>query len=473
MSKEKLKIETLFIMISIFFGILFVLIIPPLQSPDEDSHFLKSYLMSQGTFLPEKVNDNVGFYLPEKLDNYIRDKQSYMGNIEKKYTYSEIYFEQLLPFSYDSVIFKDISTSKITPIAHIIPAIGIRIALINQSFDSQGIVGPAVLLQFARAFSLIIYTIIGYFAIKITPKFKKTFFTILLLPSVLFLRSTVTYDSLLVVITALSLAKMLKIYEESNYKFKKWDYILFISCGFILLNIKTVYSIVFLLMFSIPKERFGSLKGKIKSFSIMIMTVLILTILMKLLYIGLNSPTSEIVMAQIKFVTQNPFLTFKILNKNILNQIPNQFYWMVGTVGLLDTYFPVLLVNLIYFNLFIIIVTEIIEEKCCLSSWINILYIILIYLSIIAIYASMYISWTPVIVNKVGGLEITGVQGRYFIPYLFMIPFCLSNKYIKSFSLKFEKKLLYVKKVVNKYYWFFPTLTILISLFVVIERYYI
>ena len=145
---------------------------------------------------------------------------------------------------------------------------------------------------------------------------------------------------------------------------------------------------------------------------------------------------------------------------------------MVGTFGLLDTYIPVLLVHIIYFNLIIVFIYEILNDKLELPIWVNISYFGLIIISILSVYGSMYLNWTPQILNLIGGNEVTGVQGRYFLPYLFMIPLIFSNKINSKISNKLKNVLNKLSYTINSYYWVIPTISLVLSIFVIIERFY-
>lgn len=65
--KVQLKVEKVFIIIAIFFGIIYGIITPPFQSVDEANHFFRSYAISEGLFIAENNNNNIGSYLPESL----------------------------------------------------------------------------------------------------------------------------------------------------------------------------------------------------------------------------------------------------------------------------------------------------------------------------------------------------------------------------------------------------------------------
>lgn len=474
---KKVKIETVYLVISLIVGILFVFIVPPFQSPDEDSHFVKSYALANGEITPDEKKGNYGFYIPEDMNDYINEQLSHMSDLDIKYTYKDIYFEQLLASSYSNKTFRGNSAATASFFAYVIPALGIKTALTINAFDYSNVsdsktVGTSVLVQYARLFSLIAYTIIGYFAIKITPKFKKTFFTVMLLPSSIFLRSMVTYDSIILVFAALAVAVMLRLYCDKKHIFNKYDFISLVISGYLLLNIKTVYSIIFLLMLFIPYKRFNTKKNMLKMYIFMVGSALLLTILTKLCFFGVSSETAEIVINQHNWVSANIFSTLGIVIDNIFSQMSTQLYWMTGTLGLLDTYLPVLVLHMIYLNMFVIILYDLFSEKLVLPWYVSISYVALIFISIMAIYLVMYLDWTPVILNEVGGSGITGVQGRYFIPYLLMIPFVFSNKITNLISSKLKNIIEKCKHIFDNYYWVIPVSSLVVTLFIVFIRYY-
>ena len=66
---EKFSIEKKYLYIALIFGILFVFIVPPFQSPDEDSHFKKAYQVSKGKLYPEVKKNVIGNYFPTEMLN--------------------------------------------------------------------------------------------------------------------------------------------------------------------------------------------------------------------------------------------------------------------------------------------------------------------------------------------------------------------------------------------------------------------
>ena len=125
MSKIKeIAPEKIFLILSLVFGLLFVFITPPFQSPDENSHFLKAYSVSKGKFFPEVQNKKLGNYFPKEYLNYIKEKEKFSTNFDKKYSYKEFYNDQLLKINYKDLEFSSYATQETSPVFYAVPALG-------------------------------------------------------------------------------------------------------------------------------------------------------------------------------------------------------------------------------------------------------------------------------------------------------------------------------------------------------------
>ncbi len=469
----KTNMAKLFLIISLFFGTLFVFIVPSFNSPDEDSHFVYSYLTSKGDFIPKLKNKKVGFDVPISILESIEKTKTIANDREKKYTYVEMYNDQLLPQDFNDKKFSNTVIKDSPKIAYLAPAIGIFIAD-NIHIFSAKTVSTHVLLQFARFFSLLIYSIIGFYAIKITPKFKKSFFAILLLPVALFLRSMVTYDGILLVVVALALAELLKlIYEKNNIN--KIDYAILIITGFILLNVKIMYSIVFFALFSVPKEVFGGKKKKIKSILLIGGSILLLTLARRIPYMVVGDAVSNSRLPeQLNYIMNHPKHYAKILISNIIGQRRIQEYWMLGNFGYLDTYVPVLLMFILRIYLILVFIIDSLFEKIVLPLWLKIGYFLLILFDIAGMYTLMYLSWTVTVTKEIGGSVITGIQGRYYLPFLFLIPIILNNKIIEKIpkKSKFLKIINKFKDIFDNNFYYITITSLVLVVFILVIRYY-
>ena len=71
--KDNQSVHKRFFYLSLFFGMIFILLMPPFQSPDEDSHFKKAYVLAEGNAFPDSENGTTGYYLPTEMVEYISD----------------------------------------------------------------------------------------------------------------------------------------------------------------------------------------------------------------------------------------------------------------------------------------------------------------------------------------------------------------------------------------------------------------
>ena len=458
---KNFKPEKVFAVLALTFGILFVFLTPPFQSPDEDSHFKKAYLVSKGNLYPTVENKMLGNYLPKEMLEYINEKLGYIGDRDRKYTYSEAVDDQVYYMDHNNKVFNSYSTASTSFVAYIPPAIGIAISRVLGTGAST-----TYMLYFARICSLIFSIFLIYHAIKITPILKKTMTVIALMPMSIFLMSMVTYDNIVISFSLFTAAYILRmIYDDKIKKIDKKSIIILILLGFILFNYKMIYSSIFILLLFVPKEKFGSLKNKIISFIIIGSSIIALTMLFKMPMLFLpevSNNSGKLTSMQTSFVKNNLGKYLVILFKNIYGQKSYQITSMVGTFGLIDTYLPS---PIIFFYVGLLVsmgLTEHIDDKHKVKISLKLSMLFIVVLSVIAIYTVMYISWTPQVTGKIGTSDISGVQGRYFIPLLFPALILLSNK-------KLGKKF----KVIKDYYIIGIVITLMISSLTLLLRFWV
>jgi len=162
----KVSPEKFFVYCALIFGIILITIIPPFQSPDEDSHFKKAYVVSKGQLFPSSQDGVVGYELPTDIVQYISEGYK---------SYSEVILNDKTPQDYSETVFKSFSTVETTPFVYIAPSIGIVFAKVTTKLIGMDNISIVTMLQFARFFCLILYVFLVYLAIKTTPILKKHF----------------------------------------------------------------------------------------------------------------------------------------------------------------------------------------------------------------------------------------------------------------------------------------------------------
>lgn len=428
--------QKIYVYIALIFGVLFVFLTPPFQSPDEDSHFKKTYMVSKGVLYPTVKKQKSGNYIPKEMDEYINHKLEYMGKTEQKYEYSESIIDQYATMNFKKKNFRSYSTDSTLFLAYVPSAIGIICSKVVTKVFGLKSSSIAYMLYFARLFSLFLSIYIVYNAIKIAPLLKRTITAVALMPMSLYLMSMVTYDSLIISVSIFTVSYILKlIYDKKVEAISKKHIALLSILGFILFNYKVVYCTIFILLFFVPKEKFGNMKKKVIDFIIIGFIVLFSTIIFKipmLLLPEVYDSSRELINAQKSFVMNNIPTYIIILCRNIIGQRTFQLTSMVGMFGLIDTYLPIPVIAFYLLLLLVVSLVDNVNSKYTISTKMKLATIFASILSIVAIYTAMYISWTPQIIGKTGTFDITGVQGRYFIPLLIPILMIFSNKKLKG-----------------------------------------
>ena len=134
---------------------------------------------------------------------------------------------------------------------------------------------------------------------------------------------------------------------------------------------------------------------------------------------------------------------------------------VIGVFGLLDSYLPIVIIFFYYIYLLIVFFVD--GNGIKVDKKIKVFLLIGSFFAFAGIFTAMYISWTPVVVKENATQTISGVQGRYFIPLMFPIAIIFSNN-IKNNSF-FEK--------VRKGYIIYPFICLLLTVFILIIRFWI
>lgn len=458
-----------FVYCALIFGILLITLIPPFQSPDEDSHFKKAYVVSMGKFFPSSQNGVIGYEIPTDMTAYINEKLTYIGDRDRKYSYSEEILDDKLPKDYTDATFQNFSTAETSPIAYLAPAVGIVFARITTKIIGMDNISITVMLHFARFFSLLLYVLLVYLAIKTTPVLKKTFCVIGLLPMGLALAVAISYDSVLIALSLLSTAVILKLMFDDNVKTISYKYLIFFGViAFVLLTIKTVYITVLLPLLFVPKEKYGGkIINIIKYVSIMVGIAIVLYIINKIPLLNLQrNATGNNSGEQLKYILSNPINYVKIWIKTMWYNRNFYFTGMIGTFGLIDTYIPTIYIVIYSIGGLAVILSDL--SLCSVKfNWkYKCISVCGCIATVFGIFTAMYILWTSMELG-IGAETITGVQGRYLIPIIPLGIVVFSNSLLK----KNETIKLFMKKILDNSY-IVPAMMLAISVITIFLRYW-
>lgn len=432
------KPHKIFIYLSIIFGMILVFLVPPFQSPDEDSHFKKAYVMSKGQIF-STVEDNVnGFDLPTNMLITINQYNEMMGNRDTKVNYSDIVVSDRLGDDFGTTEHVNFSTVDTSPFAHLIQAIGIIIGKIFWNLFRDGNGSTVYLLYFARLANLIFYITVVACAIKIAPVLKKTMCALTLMPMSLALAASCSYDAILISFTCLSFSYIMNIIlKENEWELNKKNMLIMIFLAFVMFAIKPYCALIYVMLFFTPKQKFKDSKDYIKKIAIFAFSIIGLYIVFRIPgIINASKLATNTSSANSLSPLSDPIAFIKLVFANIFYQKDYYLATTVGVLGLIDTYIP----SAITFLYTVFIVVMAIVEMSCSEYKINwMIKVSVILIALISLIGISYVmvGWSVNIDSNYTfeSNMISGIQGRYFIPLLIPIGLIFNNMRLKKYQI--------------------------------------
>lgn len=403
----KNNIDKTFVLIGFLMGITMTLLTPIhlVTSSDDQVHFHKAYTILDGTkskwsysgrYFNHLVigghgnyrsNEEIRLYKKFLIKNDTKKSTIKLENQDSNLDYNELIY---LPFSF-----------------------GYKIArLFGFNFVNS--------LYVSKLFNLIFYLAIMFFAIRISPYFKKLIFIIGLLPANIYLASQFSYDSTITAGVMISIASLLKIKSKKKVDLK---YLLIFILGIIWASLpKVIYAPLLLLFLLIPNDWFANRKqARIVKIGICILFLVLMSIFVIPVLTSTASGDSRVantsVSLQLKYILMHPINYIKLLLKETIYNFDNMFFgfdtfslmgYLNRNTHIFDLSNFVLLVLILYVTF-----TDTVEESF-LDKKFKIALTILLVMIWCLIWTALYLQWTPV-----GHNSIEGVQSRYFLPLLF------------------------------------------------------
>ena len=429
-------LEKQFLLVAIALGAMFIVLLPPGQSPDEQSHFRRAYEISNGVLVSNVVNEETGAagsWLPGDIGDSLREFPS-------KGTYSEILSE-----------IGDNNMGEYSDQAHTNTALYNFVCYIPQTLAilvgkvfGFSILGMAYLVEI---FNFAVWVILIYFAIKLTPKFKSIILFIALLPITLKEATSLAHDSLTIGLSMFLVAYALYLTYVKKNILKKRELALLCIMAIVIGFCKIVYLPLVLLFVMIPHERFGGKKKKWWFLGILALVVLGLNLLWLMIssqfLIEFNPGVNS--REQLAGILRNP-LGYLMVIVNTANV--NGYFWLSSMLGMMLGSFSFGLPIMTFFVSFGMLVVLFMQrdETLKMKNSVKCLFA-LVFLAIFGlICTSLYLQWTVV-----GAEVIDGIQGRYFLPILLLLPviICRVNNKKHHAKLVSDKAILHYSLFIN------------------------
>lgn len=454
--------EKLFLCFAVSFGLMFLLITPPFQAPDEGNHYFRAFQVSEGRLKAEKQDDGVGGTLPASLlytfQHVSRDIPFHPENKQKIGDILSLIDLPLQKKEREFIHFPN--TALYSPVPYLPQASGI---FVGKLFG----LSPILLMYMGRVSNLLVWLILIYLAIKITPVYKWVFLLLSLTPMSLFQAASLSADVFTNGISFLFISLILQIaYGEKKTPSSHIIYLLILLTVLLSLS-KQVYFILPLLFLIIPRNKIGSLK---KYYALFLLLFFLSLASMMFWYFSVSDISREVFRIylpntkpavhpgkQVSFILSYPVKFLEIMVNTFMREGRGYLEQFIGILGWLDTKLPGFIINS---YLAVLCVIALIENRKNIRISIKdklILFCTSV-ICIVLVFLAMYIGW-----SRVGYNFIEGVQGRYFIPISPVIFLLLYNKKITVGTERVRWKIFISSFVLLVLSW---------TVYVLIKRYY-
>lgn len=428
--------ENIFAILSLSLGAIFVCFFPLLKTPDEYAHFTRVYSITEGKIIPDGIET-------AKVSKSVVDTKK----IISKGRYSR---KDLLAYRpKDSEIVDDWSSANTyNPIAYIPQVVTIMLLKVLNC--------PIVLMLYIlRLVSLILWTVVVYFSIKIAPWRKWTIVGISIFPTMVLQSISPGADVVQIGFGILFLAIICRsISRNQSDKTEKnvnKDYILLLASAILFTSAKvtSIFLLPAVLLYGLDIRRKVTRKPRVVSKNIFWkISIVLLPLVITIIWMLFLSPEDT------RMSDHNSLFTiFKPLYNTIFSDpsISDVFTWLIGNFAHIPIKIPIVftIVGYIMMILYLIIGYDKEIWSVLSSGPVKkvIFFICLMGLIVTPIYA-MWSTFTPV-----GMTTIIGIQGRYFYPALFAIGTLLGLSVIKTDEKLYSKLAIWGGVILNIMYW--------------------
>lgn len=447
-----------FVVIAAIFGLTFLLITPPFQTPDEEVHFYRTYQISQGNLVPDNNGTVVGGMLPRSLAKTVEvtsQQPPLKFQPDVKYALHKTRVAlSIKEVTGDKVLYDFSATAYYSLVSYLPQTLGILIARVINT-------PPVVMMYAGRLMSLIAWIILFSLAIRFMPYKKWALVAVGLLPMALFEATSLSADSMTYGLLALALALILKFnFEKKLLDIKK--VVLLTTVLTLLVLSKEIMFIFLFLIFLLPSSILGNQKFSHYKRAALIAIPLLCFVGWMMTVSSLDVQNTGIFnpnpTEQIKFIIEKPLAYANVVFQTYFfthsDGIARSF---IGTFGWLDAPLSELIATIGYISLAFIFMASYGLKIAPLNrkNKLIILFTGLVYWA--ATTTALYLYYDPVKFKY-----IIGLQGRYFIPLALLAIPLLYGSWLRT------SKSLYIKIAI-----LMPLFMLISSVITIFYRYYV
>jgi uncharacterized membrane protein len=252
----KIAPEKLFLWFGTAFGLLFLMLTPPFQVPDEPNHFYRAWHISRGNLTADKKDNRVGGELPVSLGALVHIYEPMIWSPERFDAGGLLREGLAIDLNSDTVRFFDFNNTAAYPFVCYLPqAAGIFLARIFE-------LPPLVSFYAARLLALFASLALIYTALRLIPVYRWLFAFIGLLPMSVYMNMSVSADVMTTGICLVFISYVVRLSRIEERAGKNVLLRLFILTALVC-SIKMPYAPLAALILIIPATAFGGISRKI------------------------------------------------------------------------------------------------------------------------------------------------------------------------------------------------------------------
>lgn len=412
----------------LFFGLIYVFLVPPFQSPDEPNHFFRAWQCSEGHIFPEKNGDRLGGFLPAALPRLCDSFACLKNNPAARMDFTSWRRGLDIALEPDDRRFTDFANTAIyAPGAYLPQAAAIAVLRPLRA-------GPLLMLYAARTANLLTWILLVSAALRLMPFLRTTIAAIALLPATLCIAASANAD---VVTNGLCwwLTAALLFSDPGVFYGKKLLAVMITAA-----NKLIALPLVFLMPFS-PD---GASSGSVSRFRLYFLSLLTLGLLSALIWGSmaqrwfipydtydpafrdgqtLNSGVDPA--RQLAWVLEKPFFFISVVCRSVLGAAPSTAAHFVGKFGWEKNYMPAFWIA----ALWIMLSAMLFSEKNLLSGGKRLALLAVTSMYVAAFALTMYMLW-----SAVGASVMDNWQGRYFLAVAPLVVLALSQGYLEKYK---------------------------------------
>lgn len=419
---KKVKIEKVAFCLVVILGSLYMLVIPPYVTPDEQSHIVTAYAQSSAILGEDVIDDEGKVIGNEDMNSYSVRRE--IPNANSYVQYVRWLFGKTEPIIEGGAV-------ELRPPLNMMQ-FGYMPQVVGMIVGRLLGVNSIQLLFLGRACALFLFAIVMYLCVKMIPFGKVTMLLIGILPMTIQQAASFSYDSVLNGVLFLMIAYIFYlIYAKEKVCWK--DVMVLIGLCVIVIPTKFIYVALAALGLLIPKEKFGGNKNKVMAATAIIFSsiaVIIVTNIGRIISVWDTAEKSradsapDLAYYTVSYAVSHPLETMEVFFNTITRDVSYYVETIIGQhLGWLD----INIESIIILGFIILLLLSILQREGQIQVKTKEKYILsgVVVIVCLLVLCSLLLAET-----YIGSETILGVQGRYFLPVLPLILFLMQNRVI-------------------------------------------